>query len=216
MKKQFILTGLVFGSLFLAGCKAKTPETSTPTTTQTATSEGGSLTDNMKSWADAVKIGGGLRCTFTNTKTNQTSNYVAKGKKMRMSGYVMSNDPSLPTGEMLSDANYMYIWDPVKKEGFKMALPSEEEIAAAADKANETVKDTPDFTSEDGIREMEEKGYTMDCSPGVISDSEFVPPTDVKFQDYSSLVQDAMKKAQEGMTDDEKKKVEEMMKQYGN
>lgn len=202
MKKPILLAGLVLGSLFIAGCNSKTP---------TDTTEGSSTSDKLKAWTDAVKIGGGVTCSTTNTKTNTQSTYVAKGKKLHMKGLAMGDQGTAEAGEMISDGEFLYTWDTEKKEGIKMAIPSEEELSK-----NPGAPKAPDFTSEDTIKNLEADGYKIDCNPGIISDAEFVPPTDVKFQDFSAMMDDVLKQTQEdkNLDEEQKKAIEDAMKQY--
>ncbi len=217
MKKYALITSVFVGSVVLAGCTSKsTTTTTTPTQDQTPTTAAqNSDTNKFKSWTDALKVGGGLKCTMTDTKTNTTSQYVAKGKKMHMSGIVTSNDQKATTGEMIVDESFLYTWDSTKNEGFKMAIPSEEEQKKSADQAKDAIKNapqTPDFSSEEEIEKLENEGMKLDCNPTIVSDSEFVPPANVKFADFSVMMKNAAESAQEGMSAEEKQQFEEMMK----
>ncbi|MEO8582010.1 MAG: hypothetical protein ABI425_05570 [Patescibacteria group bacterium] len=216
MKKSTLLTGLVLGSIVLAGCKAQTPTTTDNTPTDST--KGGSTTDKMKSWADAVKIGGGLKCTMTDNKTSKTVNYLAKGRKTHMSGQGLASSDAKSSSEIIMDGEFVYMWDTTKKEGVKMTMPTEEEIKAAQN-ANNNLKDVPDtldFSNPDTMKKFEDENTNVDCSPAIISDAEFVPPTEVKFQDFSAMMKNSMQKVQEGMSDSQKKEVQDAMKQYSN
>jgi hypothetical protein len=215
MNKKVLFTSTIIGSmLFFAGCKQATPAaTDTPPAETTAETSDASMTDKMKEWSDAIKLGGGLKCTFTDKTTGAVSNYSAKGNKFHMTG--VENGENDSNSEIISDSEYMYTWDVKKKEGVKLKMPTEAELKEQAEKYKDMTQDLPDFTNPAEVKEMEEEGVTTNCSPSVISDAEFVPPKDVKFQDLNTMMNDAMIKAQEGMTDEQKKQMEDVLKQYG-
>lgn len=209
--KKSLLASLALGSILLAGCKAKAPTAATDTTSTATAENQGSMTDKMKAWAQAASVGGGLRCSFTSKTTTTPAEYVVKGKKLHMKGVTaVQTTPTTGetyTGEMIVDESFVYTWDTATKVGMKMAIPSEEELKKLA-------PSTPDFTSEESFKKFEDDGYSIDCTPGIVSDAEFVPPTDVEFKDYSAMMQDTMKKVQEKMSDDQKKQIEDAMKKY--
>lgn len=215
MQKKYLVAGLLTCTLALAGCKSKTSETSSSAQTSPATQEkskeNSATTNQMQSWIDAVKVGGGLSCKVTDTKNNTTTTYVAKGKKLHMIGINMGNDQAATSGEMLSDGAFVYTWDTKTKEGFKMALPSEEEMKNTQEQS--PAAKAPDFSTEESIQKLEDSGVKLDCSPKTISDSEFTVPSDVKFQDFSTMMKNAAQSAQEGMSAEEKQQFEQMMKE---
>lgn len=220
MKKLLFASSAIALSLFLAGCQKKTTEaTNTPSddTTMTANSEAG-MSDKMKQWADAVKLGGGLKCTLTDTATGKTANYSLKGKKFHAKGTALSTTEKMQNGEMVSDSEYMYIWDTDTKEGMKMKLPTEEELKAGETQAQEALKNmpqSPDFSDPEGIEKLEQDGTKLDCNPAVISDSEFNVPSDIKFQDFSEMMKKAMDSFKSGMTEEQQKQIEDAMKKAG-
>ena len=80
----------------------------------------------------------------------------------------------------------------------------------------------PDFTDETTVQEYEDQGYRVNCQKRNVADSEFTPPSNIQFQDYSALMQDAQKMGQnalEAVDQDQMKELqrqaEEMQKKYG-
>lgn len=157
--------------------------------------------------ANLVATGKPVRCLMTDTEKGHTMTYLMKDKKVKMTDMMMSDTGE--TGAMLMDTEYMYTWSDQKKEGTKMKL-NLEDLKESADQAQQ---DVPDLSNEEDRKAYEEMGYTINCEEAQVSDSEFVPPTDVKFMDMSAMMEKA-KEAQQGMTPEQQKQMEEMMKQY--
>lgn len=212
MNKQIALvTATLSCAVFLAGC-SKSTSTATPAEPTTDMMADGSMSDKMKSWAEAVKGGAALKCTFTDAKNTQSTNYEVKGKKMHMVS--VSTGEKKTSTEMVNDGEYMYTWEQGKDQGMKIKVPTEAELQEMKEKSGGALKNTPDFTKQEDIEKLQNDGSKIDCTPGVVSDSTFVPPTNVTFQDFSAVMDNALKKAQEGMTDEQKKAVEDAMKKY--
>ena len=57
--------------------------------------------------------------------------------------------------------------------------------------------------------------YKDSCKPAVVSDSLFVPPIDIKFQDYSQMMKSVLSITPgQGSSEDYQKAAQKMMEQY--
>lgn len=151
----------------------------------------------MMEMAKIVESGGSAYCKLT-ADDNGEIEYWIKGKKMKMKGLgfavgmVDQEEETKKLGYMISDTKNMYMWSEGEAEGVKMKLPTEEELKEMAEDVKEWADNMPDFTSDEVMGEYEEQGYIVDCKKQNVSDSEFVPPSNIKFQDMSEMMEGAM------------------------
>ena len=117
--------------------------------------------------AQIIESGGSADCTVTNLADKSTTQMVVSGKKMKIVGSDFNEGKK---GTMINDAVYSYFWSEGDKTGFKTKLEVEKEAQPTPGASEEKIDTTK-----------------MDCSRRNISDSEFVPPAEVKFIDPSEL-----------------------------
>ncbi len=60
---------------------------------------------------------------------------------------------------------------------------------------NQTQDNASDW--KDWVKELDEKGTKYDCDPTVLSDSDFVPPVEIQFQDWGEMMKGFMKMGEE-------------------
>lgn len=204
MSKKLTAFGLIAATSFLlAGCtKPGTPATQSVSKTVSEAAE----------FADAIKSGKPTVCTMT--KDGNTMEYLVSGKKMRVNTTTSRTDDkgvvTTTVGHMINDTAYLYTWDDKTKQGSKMAIPTEEEAKAMADKAKQYAPSTaPKLDSEADYQGYKDQGYTIDCKAGSVDDASFTPPSDVKFIDPTQM----MKQVTGGAPTIDYKKLQE---QYGN
>ncbi len=199
--KKLSIVGLFI--LILTGCQKATQNSQTQPTTQTI-QEAGSIMER------AVAGSGAARCTVTNTTNGSVITYTVSGKKMKAEG--ISYDKSMTSGAMMSDGSFTYIWDTVSKKGMKMTIPTEEDVEKLKDQG----QNVPDFSKEEVKKEYEDKGYTMDCKETRVSDSDFIPPTDVTFTDLSAMMEQSKKMMESSKTGKEpsQAEIDALIKQY--
>lgn len=143
-------------------------------------------------------------CTVTNRENGEKIELMVKGKKMKFMGSDFGGpqaenlmDPPQPTkaktvGYFLNDSEYTYMWEQGATTGFKTKLPSEEEMKKMA----ETMPATEDEgvtseTNSPNITQFEQNDmYTINCDMKDLPDSEFAPPANVEFMDFSQMTQD--------------------------
>ncbi len=168
-------------------------------------------------FAKAIESGKPTLCTMT--KGDDKMEYQIKGKMMRMNTTtVMTDDEGVRKttgGHMINDLKNLYIWDDATKQGSKMAIPTEEENKATAERVKQYQQDqpTPKFESQADYESLKNEGYTVKCQAGSVNDSVFVPPTDVKFIDPTEMMKNIPAMGADGKYD--MSKLEELQKQYG-
>ena len=85
------------------------------------------------------------------------------------------------TFNFISDGDYIYIWNTIQPKGTKMSIEAMEEMGA----------DTEAGDVEAGSMSMDtlEADYDYKCAPWIVSNSKFVPPSNVEFQDMTEMMQ---------------------------
>lgn len=207
-----IALSLILASLLFSACKTQTPQSTAPQNEKQAMNEFAEL-------SSAIEAGRPVSCVFTKSPENTVMTYMMKGKKIKISG--MQVEGQAYQGAMMSDGEYMHTWDEVKKEGVKMKLPAEQDLK---DFAKEKGQSVPDLSDETERKTWEDQGYRIDCKEATIADSEFIPPTDIKFTDMSAMMESVntmMKSGDDGSAPnaaDQKEmqeQINKMMQQYG-
>jgi hypothetical protein len=133
----------------------------------------------------------GVKCQVEDEKGNYM--VLAKEGKVKIDGInFMTPNPQIPpakpgdvatqpkTGTMISDGKMLWMWS--GKEGMSMNI-EEAQKAIPEGAGNGPVEDWSKWA-----QKMEDSGAKYQCDPANISDSEFAPPQDVKFQDLSQLM----------------------------
>lgn len=176
MKYQKILS-LIIGSVILSGCSLFPAANPTTQSTKDQVKQAEKLSQVLEKGGQAV-------CTITKSDTKETYTITVKGKKMKMSGVQMGEGAK--KGYMINDTIYTYIWDESSKQGFKTKLPTEDETR----QAQEDIKNTNSDYSADKVAKTydDESKYSVNCKEGGVNDSEFVPPSEVKFVDPSATI----------------------------
>lgn len=177
-------------ALVLAGCNM-------PTTTvqETSMMESTSNIEASNAIAAAMANGGTLKCEITNPTTGDSFTYLIKGKKMRVS--TITADTTQPDGNMINDTEYLYIWNNDENNGVKMRAMTEAEVQQAQDNAQSPAANVPDFSSTEVQEAYQNDGYTITCDAAVVSDTDFVPPPTVTFQDMSAMMDAALQQSQQ-------------------
>jgi len=190
MKKVVIIVIAVLG-LAVAGYFLLAKKTQAPTGTSQNNSQS-NLATNTK---DAVKSGvkdsllalmagtTGVKCAVEDENGKYT--VIAKDKKVRIEGIDFANPADSKTvgqkGMMISDGIWVYMWG--GKEGLKFNIEDMDETSAT--QGGEVSKDS-DWR--DWAKSMDASGAKHDCKPGMATDGDFTPPTDVKFQDWGEMM----------------------------
>lgn len=168
--------------------------------------------------AAAMAAGTPLSCSISGTDSTESYTYVVQGKKFKMSNTLAAvDDKPATTTNVISDGEYAYTWSEPGTEGLKFKLPTEEEMKESADKTEKTQEalgNFPDLSDQEKLDEYEDQGYTVTCEETTIDAKAFIPPTTVTFQDMNAMMESSIKDATQGMTEEQKKEIEDAMKQY--
>lgn len=124
---------------------------------------------------ELLGLGQEQKCTWESEVEGDKSSgmMLIKGNKFRQTVVNVTNDEKENTMEVVTDGVWTYLWNPITKEqGMKIKV-TEEQKADTQQLANGTL----DLGKE----------FNYNCSPASVSDSEFVPPTDVEFMDLEAL-----------------------------
>lgn len=180
MRKLLTLSVVSASSVLLMACLPGNKPASSGPEASPAPATGG-VTGKMGEIAKNILAGQAYSCTFTAKDNGQKMEFSMKGKKVKMA----FADPSNPNKSMnmIGDNEVSYIWDPATKQGMKMTIPKE----TPTPQAQLGKPEIPDLNDLQEWEKAQEK-YDVNCTPAMLKDSDFVPPTDVTFQDLSELM----------------------------
>jgi len=182
--KKYLLSGIIiFSSLFLTACtnQNNTANTKTENNPNTKQEENSSF-----SLRQLITQNIPQKCTYTGTNEDGSfeSEIIINGKKFSQTIKTKSADGE-QTINSVSDGEYVYTWGSHTTGGtFAIKLkadfdtktdPSTEETAGQNIAASQVDLDTD---------------YQGKCSPTVVTDANFQPPKDIKFEDYSKFLED--------------------------
>lgn len=181
------------GIFFLSANKNQ----SIPGTPVSQTTQGGNLFTSIK---DALSKSLTLECNFTDEDGRQTKSYVKNGA---IRADFTAGKPE-DSGSVIIRDKKMYMWN--GSQGFMLEIPDEK------DSSNGTAPNKGLTQEQEVMQEMEK--YKEFCKPGIVSDSLFTPPQNVKFQNFSSMMQ-----PQTGTTSGnppvDQNQIQDYMKQFG-
>jgi hypothetical protein len=134
-----------------------------------------------------------LQCDFTDEEGRKTVSYIKNGA---VRADITSTEAD-ESGSVIVKDKRMYFWN--NQGGFTMEF-TDEQMESAQGSAQ----------GQDIIQSLEK--YKQSCRPSSVSDSQFTPPSDVKFQDMSEMMQ--MVPTGGAMPSVDPAKMEELMEQY--
>ncbi|MDP2874057.1 MAG: hypothetical protein Q8N84_02075 [bacterium] len=183
MSKAKTFLSLVGVALLLTGCKFPWQKAS-PEGSGDQKPTGESVTEKIgSSLKDAFGLGKSMKCTYAAPGGAATTIFV-KDKKVRIEGAQFSTNQDLGGG-MINDGEWIYIWDNTKKEGMKYQVSALKTVAGD-EKVEDgfSMKDWADFGKWVGDNEQK---LAMKCDGALLADSQFVPPSDITFQDLTEM-----------------------------
>ncbi len=167
-KKRLLLSTVFILAIFLVSCK----KSSDPTNS----SDTNSLTSKAGGLAAALISGDSFRCKYTNSTDNSTGEYLVKNKSFRVDGQEVNGQQS----SVIVNEKGMYMWTPGEKKGFFYAASK----TTDTDDTTSTNSDFDEFLNPEKLDAKEK----IDCQNAILKDSDFAPPTDVEFQDFSQMM----------------------------
>ncbi len=194
-----VLLVLVLGAggyMMLAKSKSSTPKNSMESAKQDKNA--------FTSIQDAIAHSMTITCDYSTPEGTNVKAYI-KGGKVRSD--VISKDSNQSGSAIIMDKK-VYFWN--SQGGYVMEMP---DISVTPASGQDAVENKGNSTME----ALEQ--YRQYCKPGTVSDSLFVLPTGVKFQDMSTMMvpsskvmPSGTKPIPSGMSPEQ---IQQMMKQYG-
>ena len=206
MKKYATISwGILLLSVFvLAGCGNKSAQN---TGTSGQQNSGQSIAETAKqSLYSFLTAGTGVKCTIEDPKMGSLTMY-AKNDKAKEEGfsYVSMNSafsasenaqpPKEEKGTMINDGTWVYMWSGA--EGMKFNIQNMKNLSAQNQAQNQDNSQSNASDWKDWAKQMDQEGVKYDCSPAVLSDSDFTPPSDVKFEDWGEMMKGFVKMGQD-------------------
>lgn len=157
---------------------------------------------------DALMGSQSLQCNFTDDSGRTITSYVKNGA---IRTEVSASDPK-QSGSMIFKDKKMYFWNGA--QGTVMAfdvMAMMDEVAAQAPTVSPVVTGTQN--PQDFVAAMEK--YKESCKNATVADDMFIPPSDVKFTDMSSVMKSDKMKAMpsgvmpSGMSEEELKAIQQ-------
>lgn len=213
MKKPLYIVGAVVIVALAAFFFLRRPSSLTTPNNQSSSD----MMGEAMQFAKAVESGEPTVCTLT--KDESSLQYFLKDGRVRADITSVSQDEdtgesSTTVSHMINDTVYVYTWSEDMSQGAKMKVPTEEEMKAMQDQAQDYQDSNPSFASEEDYQAYQSQGYTIDCRGTSVGDSEFTPPSNVEFRDLSAMMESVPSPNADGQMDmEELKKLQE---QYGN
>lgn len=126
-----------------------------------------------------------MKCTWSFSSEGMDSSGTAYVNGDKYSTQVSADGE---TFNFISDGDYMYIWNTIQPGGTKMSIEAMEEMGA----------DTEQGEVDAGELNMQtlDADYNYKCTPWVVSNSKFVPPSDVEFKDFTEMMQQMQEMAE--------------------
>jgi len=181
MNKSFTLGLVLVSSFLLSGCGQQTSNN------QSTKSEDKSDTSSF-SLRELIAKNIPQKCTYSgsNEEGSFTSEIIISGKKFNQIISYKSSEGEEKINS-ISDGEYVYTWGSHAAGG----------TFATKLKADFDTESTPEMEENpEAIGDVSESQTDLDskfegkCSPTVVTDANFQPPTDVKFEDYSKFLDD--------------------------
>ncbi len=144
--------------------------------------------DIKKSLFDLMTTGAGVKCSVEDQNGKYTM--YAKGDKVKVEGFdyaaaATGSQQKAEKGTMINDGTWAYIWS--GKEGIKFNIKEMEDLAPKGqNQANNSETNASDW--KDWVKDLDQSGAKHDCSAAILSDADFTPPADVKFQDWGEMM----------------------------
>lgn len=158
---------------------------------------GGDVVTSIK---DALSKSVSMECDYTDEDGRRSKVYIKNGS---VRSDMTANDPK-QSGSMIVHNKKMYFWN--SKGGFMMEIPDVSVTPSQAESSGQGLSQ-----KEEVMASLEK--YKQYCKTAVVSDGLFTPPSDVKFQDYSQMMNLAPTiGAGAGMSEEEVKKA---IEKYG-
>ncbi len=188
MKKILSLSLILLCSLFLSACGVK-PTNDAATTTSSDQQE--ESTTSSFSLRDLIAKNIPQKCTWSSNIEGSESNgtIIIQGQKFNQKVTIKQENQTFTTNS-ISDGVYIYTWqenpqNPASNVAIKMKLDNIEN--------QKEEPQTSEYSA--SVKGVDfDQQYQYDCSPTVVSESDFQPPQGVEFMDYDEFLKDIQSK----------------------
>lgn len=186
MNKTYLLgVGAVVAIAVVAGIALTGTKDEPKNGTESISEKMSEKTSMKHSLKDFLGVGDTLKCTYTSTDENATTEgitYTANGKVRSDSTITPTNTGIAMSSYSIIDGEYMYSWGGEMPQGMKMKLDAMTEMENMAKTKTETDTQIPKEAT------LYDEAYDYDCEPWRVDASLFVPPSNVTFTDYSEMM----------------------------
>jgi ABC-type Fe3+-hydroxamate transport system substrate-binding protein len=179
MKKTLSLSLIIVASLFLSACGVK----------DNSSSDSSNKSDPKASFSLRELIAKNIpqKCTYSgiNQEGNFESEVIVSGDKFNQTVKVTDSNGEEQTIYTISDGEYYYTWGVAQGQTFATKMKAD--FSSENEDNQDYQADEESFNQEASIDL--DNNFQGTCSPTVISNADFQPPTDVDFTDYSQMIE---------------------------
>lgn len=206
-----VLILLILGGAYsytrLKSPQEKSQKTATQQTAQKTT--GSKVEEFTGSLADILKMGSAVKCTGSYSDDNGTTNITvyASGNKSYSEMTVNNDDQGTFMMHGIFDGDWMYSWGDYGM-ATKMKVSDIQDLSQNGP-ANVPTQEDYQGNQTEGPQAFEEN-YDYSCTPWVVDNSKFTPPSDVEFTDMSQMMKDLNNAMDSGDTE----QMKQMMEQF--
>lgn len=185
-----VLIGIITAVVLVGGGVAfmmsqSADDNNAATNNTSTTNQEAEVTSELASLNELLTRNENTSCTFSHTddagmRTNGTAYF--SNQRMRVS-FTTTSEQETTSGNMLRDAEAMYVWEDGKQEGFKMSLSSFE--------------DTQQSSNNDTSSVDQDQDYNVECRSWSVDESLLTPPSDVTFTDFTAQLEQAQEATDE-------------------
>ncbi|MBI2010115.1 MAG: hypothetical protein HYS86_02965 [Candidatus Chisholmbacteria bacterium] len=171
---------LLGGGYFLYLRSSANPQTQTENPQAPSTQNASSGQSFTGSLIDLLTLGQNYTCTFQTTDDSgaQTSGLVfvsSGGDKLSGEFEMRDTEGTVTTSNIVSDGEYNYIWSSEMTQGFKTKIEPGDSLFGEGGGDSETPT---------GIDEN--KPADFNCTPWLVDQSKFVPPSNIEFVEFAA------------------------------
>lgn len=181
MKKTLSLSLILASSLFLSACGVK----------NNSSTDSSNKSDSKTSFSLRELIAQNIpqKCTYTgsNQEGSYTSEIIISGKKFNQTITYKSAEGEEKINS-ISDGEYVYTWG-THSTGGTFATKLKADFDTTTDLPEQEVPEEAIGDVSESQTDLDTK-FEGNCSSTVVTDDNFQPPKDVKFEDYSKFLDD--------------------------
>lgn len=197
MRKILILFAVI-GLVFLAaGCKKPKKKGNQEGATPPAQEEQKDDGLFKGSFRDLMKMGKSMKCeiVYSDQEMESTSMIYVSDNKIRNDVEVKDADGKTIVSHTIIDGDWMYLWTDGQKQGTKMKI--EEQQAEQPEVPEEVEANLQHSRPQESEKRNLDEEFDYKCSPWIVDNSKFIPPTNIEFVDYSAVMEEMQMQAEE-------------------